>query len=99
VRVTPFQFLNVMAVLVLCLLMTRGISISPNVSKLLEMALLDRFSDYFSTSDHQFCFKQRASCRHAIYWVRNIIESFINNGSTVNVCALSLSKAFDRMNH
>ena len=30
---------------------------------------------------------------------RNIVENFIANGSTVSVCALDLSKAFDRMNH
>jgi len=76
-----------------------GISISPIISKLFKMYLLDRFSEYFNTSDHQFGFKQRASCRYATYCVRNIIESFIKNGSTVNVCALDLSKAFDRMNH
>ena len=27
------------------------------------------------------------------------METFISNGSTVNVCTLDLSKAFDRMNH
>jgi len=31
--------------------------------------------------------------------VRNVIEHYVNNGSTVNVCSLDLSKAFDRMNH
>ena len=30
----------------------RGISISPVISKLFEMAILDRFSVYFTTSDH-----------------------------------------------
>jgi len=39
------------------------------------------------------------SCRHAIYFVRNVIERYVNNGSTVNVCSLDLSKAFDRINH
>ena len=56
-------------------------------------------SSYFSTSDHQFGFKKHTSSMHAIYCVRNVVESFTNNGSTVNVCALDLSKAFDRMNH
>jgi hypothetical protein len=32
----------------------RGISISPVVSKVFEMAVLDRFAPYFKTSDHQF---------------------------------------------
>jgi len=42
--------------------------------------------------------KKSLGCRHAIYCVR-IVEPFVNNGSTVNICALDLSKAFDRMNH
>ena len=77
----------------------RGISISPVISKLFEMAVLDRYSDYFKTSDHQFGFKKHLGCTDAIYSVRNVIEKFVSNGSTVNVCTLDLSKAFDRMNH
>jgi exonuclease III len=77
----------------------RGISISPIISKVFELAILDRYSSYFSTSDHQFGFKKHTSSMHAVYCVRNVVESFTNNGSTVNVCALDLSKAFDRMNH
>jgi hypothetical protein len=77
----------------------RGISISPVISKLFELAILDRFSDFFTTSDHQFGFKKSSGCRDAIYCVRNVVENFISYGSTVNVCTLDLSKAFDRMNH
>jgi hypothetical protein len=29
----------------------------------------------------------------------NVVENYINNQSTVNVCTLDLSKAFDRVNH
>ena len=63
----------------------RGISISPVISKLFEMAILDRFSVYLTTSDHQFGFKKNLSCRHAIYCVRNVVEKFVKNGSTVSV--------------
>jgi len=63
------------------------------------MAVLDIFSDYLNTSDHQFGVEQCAICMHPIYCVRNIIESFINNDFTVNVCVLDLLKAFDHMNH
>ena len=77
----------------------RGISISPVISKLFEMAIMDKFSNYFVTSDHQFGFKKNIGCREAIYSMRHVIETFIANGSTVSVCALDLSKAFDRMNH
>jgi hypothetical protein len=77
----------------------RGIPISPIISKLFEMAVLDRFSDYVHTSCHQFGFKKHLSCRHAIYCVRNVVERYTANRSTVNVCSLDLSKAFDKMNH
>jgi exonuclease III len=77
----------------------RGISISPVISKLFELAVIDRFSRYFETSDCQFGFKKNLSCRHVIFSVRNVIEHYISNGTTVNMCSLDLSKAFDRMNH
>ena len=70
----------------------RGISIRPVISKLFEMAILDRFSVFFTTSDHQFEFKKNLSCRHAVYCVRNVVESYVNNGSTVSMCALDLTK-------
>ena len=69
------------------------------ISKLFELAIQDRFARYFTTSDHQFGFKKHLSCQHAIYCVRNVVENFVTNQSTVNICALDLSKAFDRVNH
>ena len=65
------------------------------------MAILDRFSKFFETSDHQYGFKKHLSCRDAIYTLRQVTERYISNGSTDNnffMCrpALDLSKAFDR---
>lgn len=77
----------------------RGISISPVMPKLFELAILDRFGDFFTTSDHQFGFKKNIGCRDAIYCVRNVVDHYISHGSTVNLCTLDLSKAFDRINH
>jgi Reverse transcriptase (RNA-dependent DNA polymerase) len=37
--------------------------------------------------------------RDAIYCVRNILDHFISHGSTMNLCTLNLSEAFDNMNH
>ena len=81
----------------LCVDDFRGISISPVLSKLFELAILDRFSNFFATSDCQFGFKKNIGCRDAVYCVRNVVENFISHDSTVNVCTLDLSKAFDRM--
>ena len=77
----------------------RGISISPVLSKIFEHCILDRYCKYFVTSDNQFGFKRESSCAHAIYTLRSVVDYYVNYGSTVNVCSLDLSKAFDKMNH
>ena len=77
----------------------RGISISPILSKVLEHCILERYAKFFISSDNQFGFKKKSSCSHAIYSLRRVVDSYVNNGSTVNICALDLTKAFDKMNH
>ena len=74
----------------------RAIAISPILCKVLEYCLLDRFDNVFKTCDTQFGFKKSLSCNHAVYTVRRIVESSVRNGSTVNLCAIDLSKAFDK---
>jgi exonuclease III len=77
----------------------RGISISPVLSKAFEYCILDRYKKYLVTSDNQFGFKKKLSCAHAIYSVRSIVDHYVAGGSTVNICAIDLSKAFDKTNH
>ena len=77
----------------------RGIAISCILSKVFEMCIFGRFSDYFSVSDNQFGFKKGLGCSHAIYTLRQTVEFYVNGGSTVTLCALDLSKAFDKTNH
>ena len=38
------------------------------------MAIIDRYSSYFVTSDNQIEFKKNLGCRDAIYAVKNVIE-------------------------
>ena len=77
----------------------RAISISPISSKNFERCILKRYSKFLVSSQNQFGFKKGSSCSHAIYSVRKVVDHFVNGGSTVNVCLLNLSKAFDKMNH
>jgi exonuclease III len=77
----------------------RGIAISSALSKVFELCILDKFKSFFSTEDNQFGFKKGLGCSHAIYTVQNIVNTFIKDGSTVNICALDLTKAFDKTNH
>jgi len=61
---------------------------------------MDRFGHFLVTADDQFGFKKGLGCNNAIYYVRNVVEEhFTSGGSTVNVCALHLSKAFYKVNH
>ena len=60
---------------------------------------MDRFGHFLRTSDNQFGFKKGRGCTTAIYTVRKTIEHFVNGGSTVNLCSIDLSKAFDKGNH
>lgn len=77
----------------------RGISISPAISKVFENCILQKYKNFFVTSDNQFGFKKLSGCSHAIYTVRQTVENFTKSGTTVNLCALDLSKAFDKVNH
>ena len=54
---------------------------------------------YINTTDNQFEFKKQLGCSHVVYYVRNVTDHFISGGSTVNVCSLDISKAFDKMSH
>ena len=77
----------------------RGISINCVISKVFENCILKRFAKFFETKDNQFGFKKSLGCSHAIYSVRSIIENHLRGGSTVNICSLDLSKAFDKADH
>ena len=51
------------------------------------------------TDSKQFGFKKGMGCNHAINTVRCVIEQLTKAGNTVNLCAIDLSKAFDKVNH
>ena len=37
--------------------------------------------------------------RHSVYTVRCIVDRLTSDGSTVNLCAIDLSKAFNKVSH
>ena len=77
----------------------RGVSISAIMSKILEKCILDRYDKFFETSEFQFGFKKGVGCSDALFGVKNVVDNFIQQGSTINLCALDVSKAFDKMSH
>jgi len=79
----------------------RGIAISPIISKVFEHCVLGTFRICFTSCDAQFGFgfKKGLGCRNAVYMVRTIVGKIIAGGNTVNMCAIDLTKAFDKVNH
>ena len=69
------------------------------MSKIFEYCILDRLSSFLTTGDNQIGLKKGFNCSRVIYLIRSVIDECIAGGSSVNVCALDLLKAFDRMTH
>ena len=43
--------------------------------------------------------KKAVGCSHALYTLRKVVDYYTANNSTVNICSLDLTKAFDCINH
>ena len=50
-----------------------------------------------ASSSLQFGFKSGSSCSNAIYALRSTVKHFCENSSNITLCALDVSKAFDRV--
>jgi len=77
----------------------RGITISCMVSKIFEYAILAKFNHLFETDSLQFGFRHGVGCSDALFTVKSVINHYTKNGCTVNVAALDISKAFDRISY
>jgi len=75
----------------------RGITLSTVISKIFEIVLFAIFENQLTSDSLQFGFKQRSSCSHALFTLKTVVEHYVKHGSTVNICALDISKAFDRV--
>ena len=64
-----------------------------------EHCLLKQLKAFIGSNGKQFGFKKGLGCSHAIYTVRNIVDRWVSRGCIANLCAIDLSKAFDKVNH
>ena len=77
----------------------RPIALASILSKVLEKLLLDRLSIYINTTDNQFGFKPKHSTDMCIYALKEALESYRNQGSTMFVGFIDASRAFDLIHH
>jgi len=71
------------------------VTLSPVLSKLFEMILLIDLQKDLHSDSLQFGFKKKASCSQAVFTLRSLVEHYCISGSTVTLCALDISKAYD----
>lgn len=77
----------------------RGLTLSPVISKIFEHSILHKFNKNFVSGNLQFGFKAGIGCSDVLFTVRNVIKYFNKRQSTINVAALDISKAFDKISH
>ena len=77
----------------------RPIALASIISKVLELIVLERISEYLYTNDNQFGFKKKLGTDSCIYVLKEIIDSYSRLNGSVFLCFLDASKAFDRINH
>ncbi len=77
----------------------RPIALTSVVSKVLELVLLERCRSNLETSQHQFGFKPKHGTELSIFTLKQTIDFYRTNSSTVYLCFIDLSKAFDRVDH
>jgi Reverse transcriptase (RNA-dependent DNA polymerase) len=75
----------------------RPITLSSLFGKIIDILILDRYSDKLASSSLQFGFKKGHSTDNCTFIAKEVSQYYINNGSDVFACALDMKKAFDRV--
>ena len=60
---------------------------------------MKKLEPFLKTSDRQFGFKKNTGCMQAIHNVKQTSTISLPQDSTVNIAALDITKAFDKINH
>jgi len=60
---------------------------------------MNDLESYLQSDELQLGFKRKSSCAHAVFALRSVVDHYCKSGSTVTVCTLDISKAFDRVDH
>jgi len=77
----------------------RPIALATIFSKIFEHVLLHRLYEFLKTSDNQFGFERGYSTMMPIILLKEFLRFYCDHGSTMFVCFLDASKAFDRVDY
>ena len=77
----------------------RGIALSSCLGKVLEIVIMEKYSDLLQTSDLQFAFKRHHSTTMCTFMLKETVNYYISRDTDVYCCLVDASKAFDRVRH
>ena len=77
----------------------RPIALASILSKVLELIMLDRINELIYSTDNQFGFKAKHGTDLCIFALKEIVNKYRSLNSSVFMCFIDASKAFDRVNH
>lgn len=77
----------------------RPIMLSSNCFKLFEYALLPRLKSFIQLNSCQFAYRPNTSTHLATVLLKELVGTYVEEGSTVYAGFLDFSKAFDKVNH
>ena len=75
----------------------KGISLSSLLSNVFDSCIISLNSVLLRSDDFQFAYKKSCFTIQGVSMVTEVINYYINNGSSVYMCMLDASKAFDRV--
>ena len=77
----------------------RAITISPVLSKIIDICIYDKFSSFLNSSELQFGVKPGVGCAPALFTVQQVVKYFNSRHITVHMSPIDASKAFDRVSN
>ena len=77
----------------------RPIALSSVLSNVFELILLSKLNSYFCTTHYQFGFKSNHSTDLCKYTLKEVIDFYHSQSTSIYMCFMDASTAFDRVNH
>ena len=77
----------------------RGIALCSALCKVIDLIIIDKYSDKLLTSELQFAFKSDHSTSMCTSIFKDVCSYYQSRNSDVYVCLLDASKAFDRVHY
>ena len=77
----------------------RPIALASVLSKVMETIILSRLEKYILSTDSQFGFKRKHGTDMCIFALKDILDNYNTKNSTMFLCFIDASRAFDRINH